>query len=54
MCLLSDRGQLLMICIAVPGRGGREHTSLGIKAEPHYEWSPVNFFLMTWPHFYCQ
>lgn len=36
-----------MICIAVPGLGGRAHTSLGIKAEPNYEWSPVDF--LSWP-----
>ena len=43
-----------MMCIAVPGLGGREHTSLGIKAESNYEWSPVHFPHMTRSHYYCQ
>ena len=30
-------GLLLVICIAVPGVGGSEYTSLGIKAESNYE-----------------
>lgn len=37
MRLLTVEGLLLMICRAIPGVGGSEYTSLGIKAESNYE-----------------
>ena len=37
MHLLTVEGLPLMICRAVPGAGGSEYTSLGIKAKSNYE-----------------
>lgn len=37
MRFLTVEGLLLVVCRAVPGVGGSEYTSLGIKAESNYE-----------------